>query len=270
MPGEVGALARICVAVTPVGHVVLTQGDVILHNGQGPRSIVDAKARRWLFDSISTSRFLRSFLVVNQARQEVWVCFPEANQDFASKALVWCWANNSLTTRQLPTSTSGCTGVITIGGTTFDTLSGTFDALTGTFADLEPPVPLESFLFIAGSGSKIYKMDTSSSADGSSFTAVIERTGLHLEDPQTVKVCRGAWLKIDASVGVEIQVQIGASMDAETAPTWSAVRTYTVGTDNKIDAFATGRYLAYRVTTTGTSPWRLRSIDLDIELQGKF
>lgn len=43
LPGDMGLLARGCVVNTPVGHVVLSPGDVILHSGQGPRSIINGK-----------------------------------------------------------------------------------------------------------------------------------------------------------------------------------------------------------------------------------
>jgi hypothetical protein len=44
----------------------------------------------------------------------------------------------------------------------------------------------------------------------------------------------------------------------------------TVGTDNKVDVMAKGRYIALRITSTGAAPWRVRSIDFDIQASGAY
>ena len=41
LPGESGMLARGCAVNTPLGHVVLTAGDVVLNNGSGVQSIAN-------------------------------------------------------------------------------------------------------------------------------------------------------------------------------------------------------------------------------------
>jgi hypothetical protein len=270
MPGESGLLARNCVATTPLGHVCLTQGDVVLHNGQGDKSIVDSRARRWLFDSISTTNYQRSFLVVNQGKQEVWICFPEAGQAWCTKALVWCWSNDTLSTRELPTITSACNAILTEGATTWSNVTGTWSSIIGGWSAYNTLEPVESFLFMAALAQKIHRADVGYSANGSSFTATAERKGLSLDDPQQIKLCKGVWPKIDGSTGTQVTVQIGASMDAETEPTWSTAQTFTLGTSQKVDSFATGRYLSYRVTSTGTQAWRFRSMDLDVVPAGRF
>lgn len=55
LPGDVGALSRGCIANTPMGHVVLTHGDVVIHSGQGPQSIANGVVRRYGQSSSSGS-----------------------------------------------------------------------------------------------------------------------------------------------------------------------------------------------------------------------
>ena len=65
LPGDVGILNRGCVADTPAGHVVLTQGDVVIHQGQGTQSIINAKLRKWLFANIDATNYKRAFVATN-------------------------------------------------------------------------------------------------------------------------------------------------------------------------------------------------------------
>lgn len=272
LPGDSGALARGCIAAFPGGHVVLTQGDVVVHNLQGPQSIVDKRMRRRIFDTIDPTNFAASFVVANLAKEEVWICYPTSGNSVCNRAVVWNWTDNTLSERDLPNVTYATHGVVNVTsstGTWADT-SLTWTTDTGTWASGLSYAINDARLFMASSGSKLYVADETDSADGASFVATIERTGLHFDDADMVKMCRGAWLRIDAAPGTTISVQLGASMDAAISPTWETAQTFTAGTSQRIDAFVTGRFLAYRVTSTGTAPWRLRSIDLDIIPGGQY
>ena len=91
-----------------------------------------------------------------------------------------------------------------------------------------------------------------------------------MDKPDTVKTVRAVVPRIDAAAGTQLSIQVGASMDAEIAPTWSNPVTYTVGSSRKADSFATGRFLSVRVTGTTTNQWRLKSYDLDVIDHGAY
>lgn len=98
-----GLLHRDCVVNVPFGHVVVTQDDIIVHSGQIEQftSILDAKLRRWLFSSIDTNNFYNSFLMLKPLSNEVYFCFPEVGETYASQAVVWNWQDKSLGVRDL-------------------------------------------------------------------------------------------------------------------------------------------------------------------------
>jgi len=98
-----GILHRDCMVSVPSGHVVVTQNDIILHNGQreSSQSIINAKLRRWLFSVIDVSTFYNSFLIANPLENEVLFCFPEIGETFASLAVVWNWQYQSCGIREL-------------------------------------------------------------------------------------------------------------------------------------------------------------------------
>ena len=271
LPGDVGMLTQGCAVQVPQGHVVLTAGDLIVHNGQGPRSLIDGKARQWLTDNMDASNYTAAFVTTNQAKREVWACFPGPGQSVCTKALVWNWADETISQIDLPNVTYAAPGVSAASAATWASITGaTWAGLAGTWADYSRFAANDVRLFMGSTSSKIFVADGSPSAMGASFEATLERTGLHFDDPQKVKFCRGVWPKIDAPTGTQVMIQVGGSFDPETAPTWSAPQTFTCGTSAEIDVLVNGRYLAYRLYSNDIKPWRIRSMDFDIALQGKY
>lgn len=98
-----GLLVRDCVVAMPKGHVVCTQDDIILHEGvaQQSVSILDTKIRKWLFSSIDPDNFRNCFMFADNFKDEVWFCFPEVGNIYATKAIIWDWSSNSLGIRDL-------------------------------------------------------------------------------------------------------------------------------------------------------------------------
>lgn len=101
---EEGLLARDCARSFPRGHLVATQNDIIVHNGQrqSSQSIVDRRVRRSVFNAINPSTFYNSFMVSNFPRKEIWFCYPRAGDEYATMALMWNWESGALGFRDLP------------------------------------------------------------------------------------------------------------------------------------------------------------------------
>ena len=270
LPGDIGALARGCVASTPIGHVVLTAGDVILHSGQGPQSIINAKMRRWLFNQIDSTNYKRAFVSANPARNEVWICFPTAGDTTCRVALVWNWTDATWTIRSLNNVTYAASGQINYAAASAwssDTEAWQNDA---TSWNQDPFSPADHRLLTVGTTPIINLIDNGVTFNGSTFTSTIERTGMAFDAPDTVKTIRHLVPRIDAASGTQIRIQFGGAMDAEKGPTWSDPITYTVGSSYKADGFATGRFLAIRLTSMDDSYWRLKSMDVDIVKSGMY
>ena len=269
LPGSQGCLARGCIAVTPVGHVVLTTGDLILHSGQGAQSLVSGKMRRWLFAQMDTTNAVRSFLVANAATNEVWVCFPTTGNSTCNLALVWNWLDQTFAVRDLPGVTFGTTAALTPTSPTetwsSDTQIWSMDATKWQQVNFNQ---VEARLVF--SGGNIVLADSGTTNDGATYTASLERTGLAFDNPYSVKMLRSVYPRIDGPTGETLTIEIGAHMDMESSVTWSAPVTYTIGSTFKADSFATGRFLALRITSTSAFAWRIKSIDLDVLTLGAY
>lgn len=271
LPGSLGALARGCVASTPIGHVVLTTGDVILHSGQGPKSIISGVLRRWLFNTIDSTNRKRAFVVTNPAANEVWICFPELGKAACTLALVWNWDSNTWGVRTLNNVTYGAIGQLDYTITSTWASAGT--EVWGDAAkawNQDELSPAQSRLLTANTSPSINAVDVSATFNGTPFTSRLARAGLSFDAPERVKYIRALYPRIDAAAGTKVQIELGASMDAETSPIWSPPVEYTVGGTFKADAFASGRFLSIRFSSLDNQPWRIRSIDVDLRLGGSY
>lgn len=270
LPGDVGMLARGCGASTPKGHVILTAGDVILHTGQGPQSIVTARMRKWLFNTIDTALFSRAFVTSNPATNEVWICFPETGQAACTLALVWNWNDDTFTTRQLSSVTYGAPGMALFSGTSSWSTDPDIWSNDATTWSNDGFGISETRLLTCNTAPGIWAMESGAAFNGVNPTCILERTGIAFDAPDVVKTIKSITPRIEASPGTVLSFQLGASMDAEVAPTWGAAVPYTVGTTRKVDSFATGRFLSLRITSTSAALWRLKSFDCDVQAHGRY
>ena len=86
-----GMIAPGCAVEVSGNHVVLTSDDVVLHDGQSIRSLVDRRLRTEIMQSIDPAFFGQCRVVKNSAQSEVWICVPSAGSEDGSLDIAWVW-----------------------------------------------------------------------------------------------------------------------------------------------------------------------------------
>lgn len=270
LPGNVGALAQNCVVNTPLGHVVLTPGDVIIHSGQGARSIVTARMRSWLFNRIDSTNRNRSFVTLNPVTNEVLICFPQLGDDVCTLAAAWNWIDDVWSIRQLNNATCAGVGQLNYGVTnTWAASTETWDDVTAAWNQDELS-PAQQRTLIGSSAPLISALDITASFNGTPFTSLLEKTGMHLDAPDRVKLIKSIFPRIKAASGTRVQFQVGGAMDVEGEVTWSDPIFYTTGSTYKADSFASGRFLAIRIQSVDNAPFEIRSVDIEYSMMGSY
>jgi hypothetical protein len=230
MPGGDGVATRSCVVDTPKGHVFLTKnGDVMLHNGGQAVSLAEGRVRSQLVFSVSSAK--TAFLAANPRFNEVWVCFDSSGAGVPNKALIWNWKDDTWGHKALSSVTCATSGLV------------------GTYS-------FGQYLLMANTTPKLGVQDygTSNISTGAThfnatFTSTIERTGLNLGADFSVKNLARSRPAISSNGSVAVSVYHGSSMFPNTAPTYQAAQTYTVGTSQWANATATGGpFLALKMT----------------------
>lgn len=270
LPGDTGMLARGCAVETPLGHVVLTSGDVVLHQGGAATSVADGTIRQFIFSNMNSVLASRCFLCVNPQKHEVLVCFPTVDSEACDTAAVWNWNSRVWGIRQLNNATYGATGQINANSTIlqWDADSDAWDTDASTWNENEYAAN-EARLILARVGN-ISAFDVGTTDFGAEVQSKLERTGMSLGDAYSNKLIRAVYPRIDAAAGTVVNITLGGAMDARSTVTWGAPVSFTVGQQIKTDGFASGRFLAVRIEGTGFDPWRIRSLDVDVQPLGAY
>jgi hypothetical protein len=271
-PADDGALNRGCIANTPKGQVYLSSGDVKIHSGGEAVSIIDGVNRQWLFNVMDSTYASRSFLAVNPQKKEVWVCFPTTGNTSCNRALVWNWVDNTWGDFSLSGITYGTTGLIPAGlvSDIIDSDTDIIDTDVSTI-DGNEYSQNEARLILSTTTPQIGLADTGATDFGTAVPFMLEKKGISLDDSDSVKVLSASRPQFKAQAGTALSVYHGSCMTADGEPTYASAASYTVGTSNWANKFATGgRYMAVKITSTDYAPVALRSMDLDFTKQGRF
>lgn len=269
LPGNYGVLAKNCVANTPVGHVVLTNGpDVVRHYANEPTSILSGRWRQWLQDNINPSAFQNAFVVANIPKYEVWICIPTTGNTYCNRALVWNYEEDTLTLIAIPNLTHAAVGFFQSGNVVIDDADYLINSASAN-------VPISTFdvdprLLATAGDSKIYIMDEGDDHDGTAINATFSRVGLSFGDPDTVKLLKGAVLRVDATAGTVLTVEGAYANDVEGPYSYTTPVTYTVGTSRRADFLCSGRFVGIRVTSAAGNAWRIKSVGYDVTTMGAY
>ena len=271
LPGESGMLARGCAVNTPLGHVVLTAGDVVVNNGTGVQSIANGAVRNYIFKNIDSTNYRRAFVTANPQRNEVWICFPYGSSETCNTACVWNWVDKSWSIRSLSNFTYGAFGQLaaTSSATSWASDSEAWDTDATSWNENEYS-PAEARLLMCRSTPLITLEDTGTTDLGALIDSSLERTGMTMGDAYSVKTVRAIYPRIDGNTGATVNIQIGASMFPDSGPEWQPTQAFTIGSSIKIDSFATGRFISVRFTNVDYGAWRMKSFDVDYVNAGSY
>jgi hypothetical protein len=264
-----GALSVNCVASFPGGHCVLGNGDVYVHSGGQPTSIIDGARRAALNSQVDDTYKQLSFLAVEPRRQEIWVCYPEIGATACTKAMVWNWASRTWGDRDLPGNFCANVGRVNADAiNTWDNATFTWNQGLSAWAQSDYGKD-EQRLVIGGLGPKVYLVDASATFDGAPFSSIVERVDMTLGDPAKVKTATYLVPNIEAVKGGIFSVKVGSKMRINDDISFKPTKNFVAGIDNQINSFATGRFLAMQIASFGFK-WRLKSLQWNIADRGRY
>ena len=265
-----GVLARNCIAEVEGNHVVFTDSDVIIHDGQQAKSLVDSRVRRQLFSALDTTHYRNSYVYHHKSREEVWICYPEAGQEYANKALVWDSKADKLSFRDLQGDGEGYAhvsyGNISSQGIARPYSSATYPYSSATFSYGSGRSDVAIFNGLAASATEeaFHSIDTAETSVNGSIQAVLRRDSLDFGDATRVKTITEIWPQIEGADGDIVQIRAGYQMKTEEPITWSQTTSFIIGTDRKADIIVSGKYISLEFSTTDGSSFKLPKFDVKV------
>ena len=267
---DTGILTRNCVQEYEGKHFVVTQGDIIIHNGVSKKSIATNVVKKHLFNNISEQYYNLTFVTHNVQESEMWISFPSVGSVFCDKALIYNYVNGAFTFRDLPNIYHIGPGVVDPGATsnTWNTQSGTWTTTEGTYGDRLFNPTERSILFAGTNDTKLYRGDFGQQFDNQNFITTIERKGLTLDsNNNTVKQVRKLTPRVKGTGTVNISV--GSSLSPNGTYTFNAAQSFDPNSQNKVDCRVTGKFIAVRFQHTSDSEFELNGYDLEYEVLGE-
>lgn len=269
-----GMLTRNAVADVRGRHFVLSDGDVIVHDGQSIESIIDAQNRRTLFSLLDPTNFEAAFAVYNDEADEILFCIPRTGETACSLAAVYDLKSGRWGFRDLPDVRHAQRGIYTaaIEGTdqTWDADTEVWDLDTTTWNQLALGDATTAVIMASKSNNKLYQLDTSNTADGSNINSLVVRESMDLGSPNVSKVVRRIWPKIKANPGTVVNVRVGAQTELGEGVLYSNPVPFTVGTDQSVGALARGKFISVEFGSDGANPWELSGYEIEYEERGRF
>lgn len=269
----IGAIGPRCVTLTPDGarHVVMSQDDVIVHDGVNFESIVDRRVRRMIFSSLDTTNYRESFIFTHVKEQEVHICYPTAGNSSANRRVIWNYRTGAIT--------EGDCDFVAAGTGSSEVTAGTWASTGGTWASQTQPWSIserQKTIVAKPASSKILALDVAETNDGAAISSYVQRVGLSLigqkrdrtpmVDFNRQKMVTRVWPRV---VGGPIEIRIGAQAMLDGEVSWTAKAPYDPLTQEYVDLTATGRAIAIEFSSSGAS-WRLEGYKLDLHPLGEY
>jgi len=261
-------------------HFFVTNDDVMVHNGNTVESVIHARMRRWLFNTIDDSAIEKVEVVSLSKEHEMWVLIPTSGgSGYADLAAIWNWDTGRWTIRELDSVAVAHTGVVNeTEDTTFDGQSVlAFDSDVGAFNETSFSAVQNEILFGSqGSTDMLMKANVGSLIGGRGYTSSLirerlavvgrDRQGRWKIDVGSVKFLRGIFLKVVCEVEITITVAVVARMRLNGPVSGTQVRGFTVGQDEKVDFDLSGRFFDIYISSSESTFWSIQGYTLNLEI----
>jgi len=270
-----GALARGCIAEWRAQHIVLTDGDLVIHDGTNVRSIANERLRREIFDSMSGDFFDNTYLAISGRFDVLFICRPRGTEQYPSEAITLdlndlSFGHQSLVSTGSPHMLDGLVDTTQSVEPTWDTKTTTWDTDAtrwgeSAFSRVENEVIIADF-----TGLKLQQLGLGEDQDGTPIDAIAERVGISLGRPDVRKFVRRIWPRFYGGAGNTVFVQVGAHDNPNSEPAYSPEQAFTIDVDRFLSVDVSGFYLAYRFRSDTGIAWRLPNFDVEFELMGRY
>lgn len=267
-------------------HVVFGANDIYRHDGLNSESVFRKKIRDWIYRNIDSSYYKNSFISHNAETNEIYVCIPQRGKQHPNVAVVWNYADDSFTIKDLPE-----VSCMAVGRAVPDFLAVAADSwanASGTWATAKRPWGSSSYssvtkrlvMFTQGAGRKAYLQDQGSTFSGAAVKSVLERIGLSvlgqdaqgkpIYDSDTIKIVTEVWPRFVAPKGTVLNVFVGSQMTQDDPIKWSPPFPFIAGSSQKVNPYVSGRIISMRFEIETNVHWSLSGYDLDIVSGGKY
>lgn len=271
MTEDVGLMCKNAVTEFPGGHFFMGRTDCYVNNGQTITPVLSQKIKDELYLNLDGEQYVKSFCVTDWSNNEVWACFPEVNSAYCNKAIVWNFLNNTFSMRDLPQVSYIRSGVAKYldGNDEWRLAVERWDDTSRRWGTASYDNVTENLVFASTGDGKTYRHDSGNTEDGAVMSSYIERTGIDLGDPSSVKHVTAVWPKIWTSGDNQLRVWTGYQMSTDDPVTWEGPVIFNPSTMSKISVRTTGKLFGIKIESLGDFDWYLSGLEWEVVPAGR-
>lgn len=248
---SVGALGKNCIATIRGHHIVVSDGDIVRHDGNTADSIVDGRVRKWFFNQVDDLN--RQYLSAKYYPDlnEVWIGVPDANTADMHLAMIYDLARNRWGVRDFGEPETHPT--IFVAGSLLESTTpqdwtdpGPWADDPDTWAAGERTFGGNMLGFQQGGRYMGFDLETTINSGG----ATLQRQGLDLGYPEQDKTVVAIYPRADAPQATPIvKARVGFQSRDGGPVTWGSEFPQDLSeTEGKLDQFVTGKLIAVELS----------------------
>lgn len=276
-----GTLSKDCVAEWRGQHFVVTEGDMMVHDGANARSVVDNVVRREVFDDILDGGLSKCFVVHDPAELSMIFCYPSTDAgNWCDRMARWNYRDDRWSLEEAPdreVSHAGF-GKYTLTGigqswdeqspTTWDTMPGSWDRQQSSPVDAQPILALGDLKQFCQMLQGVQRNDED----------VFSRLEWGSKDlgalaggpPKERVLVDKLWINAEGAGNPDLAVRVGFQ-DAEDKPvSWGTAKTFKVGVDRYVSVLSAGRLVSVEISARTGQHWAVSALTFDFRAAGRY
>ena len=260
-----GALTRHSVVDVNGRHLVVTDGDIVMTDGNDIRSIAQDRQKRSLFTSLDQDNYENLFAVYYRQKNEVWICFPESGSSTCTRAMIYDVAHDAWGERDLAGISFGATGIIndTASDESWDSDSEVWDNDLTEWNRQNFSLATEELVLADSATPDFLEVGRGSE----SLTSTLARADIDFDAPERLKFVKRVHVRLDASSAIDFSVRIGTRNTLGDAVTWTSPVTFN-SDDGFANVLAIGKYISIELSATTDTTFKITGLDLEAEMRG--
>jgi hypothetical protein len=96
-----GILAKNCVVCAEQKHYVITQDDIIVHDGTNLSSLLYNRFRNRVRAALASTHAKNSYVLADHSKKEIWFCIVEATFTYPNLLVIYNWSDDTLALRDI-------------------------------------------------------------------------------------------------------------------------------------------------------------------------
>jgi hypothetical protein len=243
-----------------------SDGDVYLCDGVQVKSILDGRAQRTFYRDFSDNTG-RLFSVATLQRSKIGlVIYPQSGETVGNRVLMFNYITGDIGFREVdPTycMASGAQLRDGAGPNVWDTDSQPWDDDRTAWPQTNTDATIDDLMIGGSYGFAIISDPASNDFLSGPVVLALEKTGISFGDAEQRKLINRVWPKISGVAGDVVTFRLGGQEITGGPIALAPPVDFVIGQTTSLDTFVQGRFLSIQISSTGGSPYRMGSIDVE-------